>query len=180
MDVFLYLIPGLIVFLVIPAAMFSLVEGWTYLDAFYYAFISLTTIGFGDLVAGLCRNSSLSTVIQLNLNVLRDRNVGYRPGDLVLPTGDPDVDRLRPGLPGHGHQHYHQRVPLQTGGGAGKENGRSAEGHAHPGAQRRPPVAPIGQRNSSHENQGKCHLIFQLNPAHNLKKKSKKKQKIKI
>ena len=55
MDVFLYLIPGLIVFLVIPAAMFSLVEGWTYLDAFYYAFISLTTIGFGDLVAGLCR-----------------------------------------------------------------------------------------------------------------------------
>ena len=56
MDVFLYLIPGLIVFLVIPAAMFSLVEGWTYLDAFYYAFISLTTIGFGDLVAGLYHN----------------------------------------------------------------------------------------------------------------------------
>jgi hypothetical protein len=56
MDVFLYLIPGLIVFLVIPAGMFSLVEGWTYLDAFYYAFISLTTIGFGDSVAGLCRD----------------------------------------------------------------------------------------------------------------------------
>lgn len=51
-EILLYSIPGLIVFLVIPAGLFTIVEGWDYVDSFYYAFVSLTTIGFGDLVAG--------------------------------------------------------------------------------------------------------------------------------
>ncbi|XP_060085356.1 two pore potassium channel protein sup-9-like [Ylistrum balloti] len=33
------------------ALVFSHVEGWAYIDAFYYSFITLTTIGFGDFVA---------------------------------------------------------------------------------------------------------------------------------
>ncbi|XP_033727439.1 two pore potassium channel protein sup-9-like [Pecten maximus] len=33
------------------ALAFSHVEGWNYIDAFYYCFITLTTIGFGDFVA---------------------------------------------------------------------------------------------------------------------------------
>ena len=49
----LYLIPGLLVFLVLPAVVVMLVEdNWTFLESFYFAFISLTTIGFGDFVAG--------------------------------------------------------------------------------------------------------------------------------
>lgn len=35
--------------IVIPAAIISHAEDWTYIDAHYFCFISLTTIGFGDL-----------------------------------------------------------------------------------------------------------------------------------
>lgn len=38
---------------VAPAAVFSTVEGsWTFLDGFYFSFISLCTIGLGDFVPG--------------------------------------------------------------------------------------------------------------------------------
>ena len=51
--VVLFLLSCLIVFgLLIPASIFMAVEGWTYQEAFYYAFITLTTIGFGDFVVG--------------------------------------------------------------------------------------------------------------------------------
>ncbi|XP_078671589.1 potassium channel subfamily K member 6-like [Branchiostoma floridae x Branchiostoma belcheri] len=44
---------GLFLFYLLPALVISLVESWTYLEALYYMFVSLSTIGFGDYVAGV-------------------------------------------------------------------------------------------------------------------------------
>ncbi len=40
--------------------MFTRYEGWTYFDSVYYCFITLTTIGFGDMVA-LQKDRALDT-----------------------------------------------------------------------------------------------------------------------
>jgi hypothetical protein len=51
-DVILYLIPGFMIFLILPSFMFMYFESWTYAKSFYYAYVTLTTIGFGEIVAG--------------------------------------------------------------------------------------------------------------------------------
>ena len=48
----LFLLMGSVLFLVFPPLVFSYVEGWSYGEGFYYAFITLSTIGFGDFVVG--------------------------------------------------------------------------------------------------------------------------------
>ncbi|KAK6488675.1 potassium channel subfamily K member 16-like [Huso huso] len=52
LTVSFFLILGTLLFLVFPPVVFSYVEGWTYGEGFYYAFITLSTIGFGDYVVG--------------------------------------------------------------------------------------------------------------------------------
>ncbi|XP_068616463.1 potassium channel subfamily K member 5-like [Brachionichthys hirsutus] len=49
----LFLMWGLLVHLVIPPIVFMSMEGWSYLEGLYYSFITLTTVGFGDYVAGV-------------------------------------------------------------------------------------------------------------------------------
>lgn len=49
---FIYIAIGFVVFIFIPAVIFMVIEEWSYLTGIYYAFITLTTIGFGDLVTG--------------------------------------------------------------------------------------------------------------------------------
>ncbi|KAG7225218.1 hypothetical protein INR49_014777 [Caranx melampygus] len=52
LAVSLFFISGSLLFLVIPPLLFSYVEGWTFGEGFYFAFITLSTIGFGDYVVG--------------------------------------------------------------------------------------------------------------------------------
>uniref|UniRef100_A0A7E4VZD4 TWiK family of potassium channels protein 7 n=1 Tax=Panagrellus redivivus TaxID=6233 RepID=A0A7E4VZD4_PANRE len=40
----------LLLYIAFGGVLFAVLESWTYIDAFYYSFVSLTTIGFGDLV----------------------------------------------------------------------------------------------------------------------------------
>uniref|UniRef100_A0A8C8A3C9 2P domain potassium channel Talk-1 n=1 Tax=Oryzias sinensis TaxID=183150 RepID=A0A8C8A3C9_9TELE len=48
----LFFVSGSLLFLVIPPLLFSYVEDWTFGEGFYFAFITLSTIGFGDYVVG--------------------------------------------------------------------------------------------------------------------------------
>ncbi|XP_078600250.1 potassium channel subfamily K member 2-like isoform X1 [Branchiostoma floridae x Branchiostoma japonicum] len=52
-TLFLITVIGFGIFFFAPAYLFMIVEGWTYLDAIYYVFITLSTIGFGDMVTTL-------------------------------------------------------------------------------------------------------------------------------
>ncbi|XP_013865710.1 potassium channel subfamily K member 17 isoform X2 [Austrofundulus limnaeus] len=42
---------GAVLFFIVPMIVFQQQEGWTYSQAIYYCFITLSTIGFGDFVA---------------------------------------------------------------------------------------------------------------------------------
>ncbi|KAI4560622.1 hypothetical protein MJG53_017251 [Ovis ammon polii x Ovis aries] len=48
----LFLALGTLLILILPPMVFSHVEGWSFSEGFYFAFITLSTIGFGDYVVG--------------------------------------------------------------------------------------------------------------------------------
>ncbi|NXQ47880.1 KCNKA protein, partial [Catharus fuscescens] len=47
-----FILAGCIVFVTIPAFIFKYIEGWTALESIYFVVVTLTTVGFGDFVAG--------------------------------------------------------------------------------------------------------------------------------
>ncbi|KAM9409039.1 potassium channel subfamily K member 2 [Pholidichthys leucotaenia] len=48
----LFILFGCLLFVALPAAIFKHIEGWSALESIYFVVITLTTIGFGDFVAG--------------------------------------------------------------------------------------------------------------------------------
>eukprot|EP00079_Xenopus_tropicalis_P038142 XP_017951913.1 PREDICTED: potassium channel subfamily K member 16-like [Xenopus tropicalis] len=52
LTIIFFSVTGIIVFLGLPPLLFTKTEKWTYTEGVYYAFISLSTIGFGDYVVG--------------------------------------------------------------------------------------------------------------------------------
>ncbi|KAJ8274962.1 hypothetical protein COCON_G00095870 [Conger conger] len=49
----IFVLWGVIIHLVIPPFIFMHQEQWSYVEGLYFSFITVTTIGFGDLVAGV-------------------------------------------------------------------------------------------------------------------------------
>ncbi|KAJ7409689.1 Potassium channel subfamily K member 5 [Willisornis vidua] len=49
----IFIVWGVLVHLVIPPFVFMVTEGWNYIEGLYFSFITITTIGFGDFVAGV-------------------------------------------------------------------------------------------------------------------------------
>lgn len=49
-QIIIYLLPGVVIFLFLPALLFSYFEDWPYTVSVYYSFVTLSTIGFGDFV----------------------------------------------------------------------------------------------------------------------------------
>uniref|UniRef100_A0A672KJH7 Potassium two pore domain channel subfamily K member 2 n=1 Tax=Sinocyclocheilus grahami TaxID=75366 RepID=A0A672KJH7_SINGR len=48
----LFILFGCLLFVALPALIFQHIEGWSTLESIYFVVITLTTIGFGDFVAG--------------------------------------------------------------------------------------------------------------------------------
>lgn len=53
----IFVIWGGLVHLVIPPFVFMVTEGWSYIEGLYFSFVTISTIGFGDLVAGVDPNA---------------------------------------------------------------------------------------------------------------------------
>ncbi|XP_055993295.1 potassium channel subfamily K member 5 [Sorex fumeus] len=49
----IFIVWGVLVHLVIPPFVFMVTEDWDYIEGLYYSFITISTIGFGDFVAGV-------------------------------------------------------------------------------------------------------------------------------
>uniref|UniRef100_A0A665XBE6 Potassium channel subfamily K member 4 n=1 Tax=Echeneis naucrates TaxID=173247 RepID=A0A665XBE6_ECHNA len=56
MTAVLSILLGLMLFVAVPILVFQRVEGWSLLESAYFVVITLTTVGFGDYVAGIPYN----------------------------------------------------------------------------------------------------------------------------
>lgn len=52
LSALLFLLVGCLLFVLAPTFVFCHMEGWSELEALYFVIVTLTTVGFGDYVAG--------------------------------------------------------------------------------------------------------------------------------
>ncbi|XP_024853842.1 potassium channel subfamily K member 16-like isoform X1 [Bos taurus] len=61
-ELLFFLVTGLSIFILLPPLLFMKMEGWTYNEGLYFAFISLSTIGFGDYIIGVNPSKNYSNI----------------------------------------------------------------------------------------------------------------------
>lgn len=66
----IFIVWGVLVHLVIPPFVFMVTEEWDYIEGLYYSFITISTIGFGDFVAGESCPSPLASAPLPSLSLL--------------------------------------------------------------------------------------------------------------
>ena len=59
-EIAVFFIAGLVLLILIPAAIFHAIQGWDYFSSVYYCSVTLTTVGFGDFVPGITSNDSVN------------------------------------------------------------------------------------------------------------------------
>lgn len=73
----LYLSMGMILLVFVPAIVFSKIEQWKYSESVYFAFITISTIGFGDLTAATKGSDPLWTLYKIGVMVWMLLGLGY-------------------------------------------------------------------------------------------------------
>ncbi|XP_007908601.2 potassium channel subfamily K member 5a [Callorhinchus milii] len=54
----IFILWGVLLHLLMPPLVFMVTEGWSYIEGLYFSFITISTIGFGDFVAGIDPNAN--------------------------------------------------------------------------------------------------------------------------
>ncbi len=62
LQVLIMVLGGTILMIIIPAVVFTRTEDWNFGTAIYYCIVTLSTIGFGDYVAGIYQVNYLITM----------------------------------------------------------------------------------------------------------------------
>ena len=117
-QVLIYLILGPLLFILVPALVLIHIEvEWSYVEAIYFSFITLTTIGFGDLVPG----KSLETLNRLGnweyvylAGIWNIRDVTVSLGVVCREEIGDRGPRREPGLVTHGGERARD-APRQWG-----------------------------------------------------------------
>lgn len=105
----------MVVYIAVGAVCLYKMEGWPFLDGVYFCFMSLSTIGFGDLVPGLRKESS-STIWFCSFYIMLGMALTAMCFNVLHEEIIHRLKHVVDSSAGGQHQHH------QYGGGSGQKN----------------------------------------------------------
>ncbi|XP_027726482.1 potassium channel subfamily K member 2 [Vombatus ursinus] len=100
----IFILFGCVLFVALPAVIFKHIEGWSALDAIYFVVITLTTIGFGDYVAGK-DIESIQEMLDCLTNSAQNSGPYEADKDTAAPGGCSESEYLTDGFVGEFRAH---------------------------------------------------------------------------